>query len=106
MIILRYMGLAGKIEDETSSTPIGSFLMSYDPEAHEGRGHTEFTDVLDKAIRFSSVHEAIEFIRQVPKNKPTRPDGKPNRPLTALNLAIEREPLELGDQNGRRRTGL
>jgi hypothetical protein len=89
MIILRYVGLAGKIEDETSSTPIGSFLMSYDPEAHEGRGHTEFTNVLDKAIRFNSVHEAIEFIRQIPKNKPKRSDGKPNRPLTALNLMVE-----------------
>lgn len=64
-IVLRYMGGLG----EGSTTPIGSFLMSYDSEAHGGRGHIEFTDVLDKALRFSSMREAIEFIRQVPKNK-------------------------------------
>jgi hypothetical protein len=62
--------------------------MTYDPEAHDGRGEVKFTNELGWAKRFADLQEALTFTRQVPRRQPTRADGKPNRPLTALNLCF------------------
>lgn len=71
---------------------VGQFLLSYDPEAHGGLGDAEFTADLEKARRFADAAEAIECWRAVPNAKPVRPDGRPNRPLTAFSVTLREVP--------------
>jgi hypothetical protein len=67
----------------------GLFFSGYDPlgdppGAMEYRtGNAEFTTLSADAKRFDSMTAASEFWRQVHPTTPERPDGWPNRPLTA-----------------------
>lgn len=67
----------------------GQYLKSYDPEAHGGRGDAEFTTDRSRAMVFADVGEALELWKAVPKRRPLREDGKPNRPLTAFSMVTE-----------------
>jgi hypothetical protein len=63
-----------------------------DREAEPGsEDYVEFTWTVRKsqAMRFESAAEAALFYRQVYPGAPLRPDGKPNRPLTAYHIVIE-----------------
>jgi hypothetical protein len=65
------------------------YLKSFDCEAHDGRGAATFTRNKRNAMRFASQGDALNFWTQRSKTRPNRPDGKPNRPLTVLNVTIE-----------------
>lgn len=65
------------------------WLQSFDHDACDGQGHGEFTLDPDKAMRFSDSAEAMEFWGRQSTVRPLRPDGEPNKPLTALTCAIE-----------------
>lgn len=67
----------------------GQWLSSFDREAFNGQGHATFTSDPDLALRFPSFGEAFAFWNQQSKSRPTRADGKPNKPLTALTVEIE-----------------
>lgn len=67
----------------------GMYLRAYDPEAHHGRGHVEFTAKRAEALTFPDAAAAILLWRAVPHCHPRRDDGKPNRPLTAYHMEIE-----------------
>jgi len=41
------------------------------------------------AMKFATVAEAWDYWRQQSPDLPLRPDGQPNRPLTALTVAVE-----------------
>jgi len=45
---------------------------------------------IKKARGFPSLVEALEYWRQVCPNEPRRPDGRPNRPLTAFTCEVAR----------------
>lgn len=47
-----------------------------------------FTAARAQAKRFADKAEAMEAWRGVNQVEPTRPDGKPNRPLTAYTVEI------------------
>lgn len=66
----------------------GEFLKTFDHEAYDGRGFGTFTRHVAEAMHFPDHPAAFEFWRRVPKCKRRRPDGKPNRPLTALTVEI------------------
>jgi hypothetical protein len=68
---------------------LAGYLEWFDPEAHDGRGYVQFTALQAGAKQFASYAAVLEFLRTRPKIRPLRPDGKPNRPLTGLNFAIE-----------------
>lgn len=68
----------------------GQYLMSFDHEAENGRGFGVYTSDPEKAMRFESAVAAMEFWNKVPACKPTRPDGRPNKPLTASTMQITR----------------
>jgi hypothetical protein len=76
------------------STPFdGEFLVEYDPErdgtAPDGSpmfAHVVTTPDPDQAKKFPDFIEAAECWKRVCKRTPTRPDGKPNRPLTAFTV--------------------
>ena len=82
-----------------SGTPMG-FLKTFDPEAHAKKnpyptGSVTFTADVNEAMHFLNMQTAMEFYRQKSKLHPTRPDGKPNRPLTAYTAEfLERETLQ------------
>lgn len=69
-------------------------------QSHEdtpcGRGRTTFTRDRTRAITFDSVGDAFEYWDQQSKTVPMRPDGEPNRPLTAFTveiLPVDRDPV-------------
>jgi hypothetical protein len=63
----------------------GQFLESMDFEAFDGRGDLKLTPKLARAKRFASMEEAWAFLRRVPVKRALRPDGEPNRPMTAMH---------------------
>ena len=85
------MGLANGREVLTSGqpSPLGQWLKSYDPEAHRGRGAAEWTDLPADAMQFPGPAEAFRYWKQTSRTRPVRPDGQPNRPLTAFTIMLE-----------------
>lgn len=67
----------------------GQWLSHFDVDAYNGQGWCEFTDNIRKAKRFDTFEAAMTFWKQQSKVQPLRPDGRPNRPLTALTAVIE-----------------
>lgn len=63
----------------------GSFVRFYDPSANDGRGELVLTKDWAQAKVFSDHQEAWEFYQQ---SYGERPDGKPNRPLTAFTVTV------------------
>jgi hypothetical protein len=67
----------------------GQYLKSYVPEARNGLGSCEWTLDRSAACVYPDFTAAFEAWRQVPKNRPKRDDGRPNRPLTAYTVTFE-----------------
>jgi hypothetical protein len=67
----------------------GQWLKSFDHEAFNGQGHGEFTDDIDRALHFTDAAAALEFWSRQSNVRPIRPDGRPNKPMTALTVEIE-----------------
>lgn len=70
----------------------GQYLETFDFEASGGRGYGTFTPHAERALQFATAGDAIAFWRTPSATVPTRPDGQPNRPLTALTVEIEDAP--------------
>jgi hypothetical protein len=67
----------------------GKYLRFFDPDLHGGRGLITTTSDIGKARRFADAAEALLCWRQQSRRVPYRPDGKPNRPLTAFTVSFE-----------------
>jgi hypothetical protein len=67
--------------------PLG-YLKAFDPEAHAGLGEARFTDNKAEALRFKDAPAAFSCWTLVPKSRPERSDGKPNKPLTAYTIEV------------------
>jgi hypothetical protein len=89
-VVIRCLGLAGRVEavHHDGKTPVGEYVAAFDPEAFDGRGEATFTGDITRALVFPDLKAAYEFIGQRPTRRPTRPDGKPNRPLMAFTLQL------------------
>jgi hypothetical protein len=76
----------------TMTTPeTGKFLKEFDVGAHDGRVDRcpiPTTDKIEEALHFENAGEALIFWSTESRVKPRRPDGKPNRPLTAFSVEI------------------
>jgi hypothetical protein len=68
------------------------YLKSFDVDANGGRGQIALTARTRDAMKFSGPGEAMATWRTQSKVLPLRPDGKPNRPLTAYHAQIENVP--------------
>ena len=73
----------------------GQFLVEYDPDragvAPDGSpmlAHILTTPAIGAAKYWPLGGEALEEWRRASKRWPTRPDGRPNRPLTAFTVEI------------------
>jgi hypothetical protein len=82
--VLKCLGLA------TGGGPEGEYLAAFDPEAGDGWGDATFTRDVTKALRFPDLSAAYHFYGTRPARRPTRPDGRPNRPLTAFTMQFDR----------------
>lgn len=70
--------------------PAGPYLEWFNVDAYGGRGADSWTHDLAEAMRFPSFEAAMECWRKQSTVVPLRDDGKPNRPLTAYNVIIEK----------------
>ena len=70
----------------------GTYLESYDPDAHDGMGAIVWTSDITKAMRFASFVAVMAAWQTTSTVNPVRDDGRPNRPLTAFN--IEPRPVD------------
>lgn len=66
------------------------YLKDCDFEAQGGRGKVLWTTKLTDAKRFPTTIEAFNYYRRQSATVPTRDDGKPNCPLTAYTVQIQR----------------
>lgn len=93
--VIRYEGLVGAAV-YAEDVPLGAYLRSYDAEANAGMGEARWTTDPGEAFLFETSTDAFELWRRVPRNRPFRPDGEPNRPLTVFSVAIERLEVQHG----------
>lgn len=70
----------------------GDYLEWSDPDAAGGLGDERWTSDLAKAKRFPTWDAAMECWKAQSKVAPVRPDGLPNRPLTAWSVTVEKLP--------------
>lgn len=85
-------GLVGTVVEGERDAPVGAYLASFDVDAHDGLGTCTWTTNLDDALHYPSTIAAIQAWRTVSRVRPRRPDGQPNRPLTAFSV----EPRRVG----------
>lgn len=76
------------LHDLETAAPLG-WLQSFDLDANEGRGFVGITQVESEAMVFPDFRAAFETWRKTSEKYPVRPDGKPNRPLTAYTAEIK-----------------
>jgi hypothetical protein len=81
--------LLSRCDGVTQGLPVGSYLASYDPEANDGQGKATWTREPDQAMKFADGAAAAECYRAIPRNRPVRPDGKPNRPMTVFMVMFD-----------------
>lgn len=91
--VIRIVGLMTGAETSLD----GKYLAEYDPSREgfdpDGRpmnAHVVVTDTVAGAKRFASSVDALAEWRTVSPLEPWRLDGKPNRPLTAFSIDVER----------------
>lgn len=91
-VVMRVLaaGASAKGEHPHDGEPL--FVKAFDVDAHDGFGMVEYTDQIDEAFAWPTIAEAFDDYRRQSTVKPQRADGKPNRPLTALTVAIEDQP--------------
>lgn len=85
--IIRIIGLAADLPCDIE----GWYIAAYDTD-HEnelGLGVLTPTKFPENAKRFDDFGAAVAFWRQTSRTVPERPDGKPNRPLTAFTVTME-----------------
>jgi hypothetical protein len=92
--VLRIMGHAGITrpgQEANIDRLTGRYVLSFDNDYQRGEGMMEHTPSIHLAMHFSTTQEAWAFYRQQSRLHPTRPDGQPNRPLTAWHMMIEED---------------
>jgi hypothetical protein len=52
------------------------------------RGEVKLTPYIDKAKKFSTPVDAALQFKEIHPNFPVRPDGLPNRPITAFTIEV------------------
>jgi hypothetical protein len=69
--------------------PVNQWVRSSDVNAYNGRGDVQLTHDPSKAWRFADAVAAMAYWQRPSTVRPFRPDGKPNRPLTAFSVSVQ-----------------
>jgi hypothetical protein len=88
-VVIRFVGMAGYAVSGAVKLPVGAYLHWFNVDAHGGRGDVRWTTDPKQALRFEDMAAATEAWRQQSTVRPTRGDGKPNRPMTAFTVTME-----------------
>ena len=67
---------------------INAWVVDHDSNAAGGKGFTRLSQKKAEAKTFNSSREAIDFYNEQSTVQPLRPDGEPNRPMTAYTVSI------------------
>lgn len=67
----------------------GPFVARVDVDARGGRGEVDLTTDPARALTWPSMRDALDAYGQQSTVQPTRPDGRPNKPLTAYSVTVE-----------------
>jgi hypothetical protein len=81
--------LVSLADGETNGVPVGRYLAAYEAEANDGYGMATWTADRENAMTFASGAEAAACYQAIPRNRPVRADGKPNRPLTMFMMMFD-----------------
>jgi hypothetical protein len=78
----------------------GGWLAEYDPDGGDPKvayptGTYAVTSELAHALRFPDAAGALACWQRQSLRTPLRPDGKPNRPLSALTVVVQPTPVEV-----------
>lgn len=77
---------------DASGTPSefdGRYLKAFDADLNYCNGHIEVTADKREALRFANGGAALECWKRQSRTHPLRPDGEPNRPLTAYTVTFK-----------------
>lgn len=66
----------------------GGYLRAFDVDANGGRGSADLTADPSLALTWPTPIEAFAAWKSTSTVRPIRPDGKPNRPLTAYTVEV------------------
>jgi hypothetical protein len=80
--IIRIVGAA----DGRPTPHDGRYLAHYDPDTPYGTLRLISTDDVAKAQHFLDAAQLHACYSAISKKQPTRPDGRPNRPITGLTV--------------------
>jgi hypothetical protein len=80
--------LQSRADGSTHDLPVGCYLASYDADGNDGWGEAVWTDNPAEAIAFATAIEARACWTEQSRLRPLRPDGNPNRPLTAFTILL------------------
>jgi hypothetical protein len=72
----------------------GEFIKSVDIQSVPDIHWLQLTPDLDEAQTWPDVEAAMRTYKEILKNDPVRADGRPNRPLTAFTVLIEKIQFE------------
>ena len=89
--VIKLEGVAGVVENgwpNFKNKIPDCYLKFYNPDAFGGRGDSEWTAKKEEALVFATNLEALETWRKTSTVMPIRPDGEPNRPLTAYDISV------------------
>lgn len=86
MKVIRIVDIAGT--QTLGGDPRGLYVVDCDVDAHGGRGEANFTADIGQAKKFEDSEHALIFYRRTSTIMPIRPDGRPNRPLTAYTIEV------------------
>ena len=88
--VMKILGMqtAAQLIDEFANgqLPRPEYLVDFDPDAYAGRGSIRTSFKLAEAKRFADFVDLMEEWKRPSIVLPRRPDGKPNRPLTAFTI--------------------
>jgi hypothetical protein len=81
------------VHGRASGEPVNAWLQSCDFEADDGRGVVTVTTNPFDALVFDGFLQAMQYWKTQSTTRPLRPDGKPNRPLTAYTVSPMKLPI-------------
>jgi hypothetical protein len=84
-VAILVLGVAGALK----LWRIPQYLTAFDVDAFAGNGSVDLSTHQDRAMRFADASAALAAWKTSSRRTPLRPDGKPNRPLTAYTIEIK-----------------
>ncbi len=93
MYVIRVLADASTGTEPIYKTWVKSFDPDFQPKGYKGpkTGYIETTVIRSEAMKFETMAIAHQLYMTKSSKVPVRPDGKPNRPMTAFTVVIEEE---------------